>query len=106
MIEGFVLPECLPALAENFMRLECRITLQSLCDFLKRRGWVDKEVHMIGHDDVREKPIETTSLFPMMERFHNEFGYPRIPQPARPEASGVQRTVEFDKSFAMRGLFA
>jgi len=61
---------------------------------------------MIGHDDVREKPIKTTSLFPMMERLHHEFGYPRIPQPVRPEASRIQRTVEFNKSFAMRGLFA
>ena len=106
VVKGFVLPECFPAFTEYLVRSKCRITLQSLCDFLKRRGRADKEMNMIRHDDVRQKPVEMANLFPMMECLHDKFGDPRIPQPVRPETSCIQRMVELNKSEAVGGLLA
>ena len=88
MIKGFVLPKRLACATEPGVDVASRDSLQGARNFGQGHEWVEKNVDVVGHDDIGVQFV-AAQLGSMHDRIFGVSGELRAGQPERPPLGGV-----------------
>ena len=96
MIKRFVLPKRLACAPKPGVDVASRDSLQWAGNFGEGHVWVEKNVDVVGHDDIGVQLV-AAKLGSMHDRTFGVIGELRVGQPERTALRRVQRGIEPDE---------